>query len=239
MDPNNIPQHIAAIMDGNGRWAKQQGLPRIVGHREGTESLREILKACAEFGVKYLTVYAFSTENWQRPKEEVEFLMSLFAEKIEVELDELMASQVKVNFLGRIREFSAELQKKMAGAAEKTKDNNGVVLNLMVNYGGRAELVDAVNRKLATGNWKLGDKLKEEDISENLYTQGMPDPDLLIRTANELRVSNFLLWQIAYAEIYVTPVLWPDFRREQLKEAIEAYQKRTRKFGKTAEQVQK
>ncbi|OGC25669.1 di-trans,poly-cis-decaprenylcistransferase [candidate division WOR-1 bacterium RIFOXYB2_FULL_42_35] len=235
MDSKNIPQHIAAIMDGNGRWAKERGLPRLAGHREGTEALREILRACAEFGIKYLTVYAFSTENWQRPKEEVEFLMSLFAEKIESELEELMANQVKINFLGRTQEFSAELQQKMQGAAEKTKHNAGVVLNIMANYGGRAELVDAmqsmIKEQLTINN------VDEETIGKHLYTKGMPDPDLLIRTANEMRISNFLLWQIAYAEIYVTPVLWPDFRREQLKEAIEAYQQRLRKFGQTEEQI--
>jgi undecaprenyl diphosphate synthase len=220
-------------MDGNGRWAKERGLPRIAGHREGAESLRAVLKACAEFGVKYLTVYAFSTENWRRPKEEVEFLMNLFSETIDREMDELMVNRVKLNFLGRLSEFSPELQKKMKDAMEKTKGNDRITLNVMVNYGGRAELVDAVNRLLNEGH-----KIVDEDlIGEHLYTKGIPDPDLLIRTASEMRVSNYLLWQIAYSEIYVTPVLWPDFRKEQLKEAIQAYQKRVRKFGKTEEQI--
>lgn len=233
MDPRNIPPHIAIIMDGNGRWAKERGLPRIAGHREGAESLRAVLKACAEFGVKYLTVYAFSTENWRRPKEEVEFLMNLFSETIDREMDELMVNRVKLNFLGRLSEFSPELQKKMKDAMEKTKGNDRITLNVMVNYGGRAELVDAVNRLLNEGH-----KIVDEDlIGEHLYTKGIPDPDLLIRTASEMRVSNYLLWQIAYSEIYVTPVLWPDFRKEQLKEAIQAYQKRVRKFGKTEEQI--
>lgn len=220
-------------MDGNGRWAKERGLPRIAGHREGAESLREILKACAEFGVKYLTVYAFSTENWRRPRDEVDFLMNLFSETIDREIDELMANRVKLIFLGRISKFSPKLQKKMKEAMEKTKKNDRITLNVMVNYGGRAELVDAVNAIINEG---LG-AIEEETISQRLYTKGIPDPDLLIRTASEMRVSNFLLWQIAYAEIYVTPVLWPDFRREQLKEAIEDYKKRVRKFGKTEEQI--
>jgi undecaprenyl diphosphate synthase len=233
MNPQNIPQHIAIIMDGNGRWAKERGLPRIAGHREGAESLRVILKACNEFGVKYLTVYAFSTENWQRPKDEVDFLMNLFAETIDRELDELMVNRVKINFLGRLSKFSPKLQKKMKESMEKTKGNDGSTLNVMVNYGGRAELVDAVQAIINEGRGRVD----EETISQHLYTKKIPDPDLLIRTASEMRVSNFLLWQIAYAEIYVTPVLWPDFRREQLEEAIEAYQKRVRKFGKTKEQI--
>lgn len=233
MAPKKTPQHIAVIMDGNGRWAKERGLPRIAGHREGAESLREILKACAEFGVKYLTVYAFSTENWRRPRDEVDFLMNLFSETIDREIDELMANRVKLIFLGRISKFSPKLQKKMKEAMEKTKKNDRITLNVMVNYGGRAELVDAVNAIINEG---LG-AIEEETISQRLYTKGIPDPDLLIRTASEMRVSNFLLWQIAYAEIYVTPVLWPDFRREQLKEAIEDYKKRVRKFGKTEEQI--
>lgn len=233
MAPKKNPQHIAVIMDGNGRWAKERGLPRIAGHREGSESLREVLKACAEFGVKYLTVYAFSTENWRRPRDEVDFLMNLFSETIDREIDELMANRVKLNFLGRISKFSPKLQEKMKEAMEKTKKNDRITLNVMVNYGGRAELVDAVNAIINEGRGTIDEKT----ISQSLYTKGIPDPDLLIRTASEMRVSNFLLWQIAYAEIYVTPVLWPDFRREQLKEAIDDYQKRVRKFGKTQEQI--
>lgn len=228
MDKNNIPQHIAVIMDGNGRWARKRGLPRIAGHREGAESVRAILKACAEFGVKYLTVYAFSTENWGRPKEEVSFLMALFAKTIDREMKELMKNKVRLKFLGRLDKFSPGLKKKMLEAMEKTKDNQRITLSVMVNYGGRAEIVDAVNEASA------GARVLEDDIQKHLYTRDLPDPDLLIRTANEMRVSNFLLWQIAYAEIYVTPVLWPDFRREQLIEAIENYQQRERRFGKLA-----
>ncbi|MFH1576319.1 MAG: polyprenyl diphosphate synthase [Candidatus Margulisiibacteriota bacterium] len=220
-------------MDGNGRWAKERGLPRIAGHREGSASVRAVLKACAEYGVKFLTVYAFSTENWNRPQEEVDFLMELFGQTIDNEVEELMANKVKLRFLGRLQKFSPELKQKMSKAMEQTKDNDRITLNVMVNYGGRAELVDAVKEIVAEGRREID----ENTISQHLYTKGLPDPDLLIRTASELRVSNFLLWQIAYAEIYVTPVLWPDFRRDQLKAAIEAYQKRLRKFGKTAEQI--
>jgi len=220
-------------MDGNGRWAQAKGLPRIAGHKEGAESVRAVLKACVEVGVKYLTLYAFSTENWRRPTKEVDFLMTLFSKTIDRETDELDAEGVRLKFLGRLARFSPAIQKKMQAAAEKTKNNNKITLSIMVNYGGRAELVDAVNEIIASGKKEA----TEELISQHLYTREMPDPDLLVRTASEMRVSNFLLWQIAYAEIYVTPVFWPDFRRTQLKEAIEAYQKRVRKFGKTKEQI--
>ncbi len=220
-------------MDGNGRWAKEKGLPRIAGHREGAESLRAVLKACVEFGVKYLTVYAFSTENWRRPREEVDFLMDLFSETIDREMDELMENQVKLNFLGRLSNFSPKLQKKMKDAMEKTKDNKRIALNVMVNYGGRAEIVDAARAIIDEGQKTID----ETGFAKFLYTKDVPDPDLLIRTASEMRVSNFLLWQIAYAEIYVTPVLWPDFKKEELRAAIEDYHKRVRKFGKTEEQI--
>ena len=230
MDKKVIPQHIAIIMDGNGRWAKQRGKPRIFGHREGAESLRVILKTSAEIGVKHLTVYAFSTENWGRPQEEVGFLMGLFSQTIDRELDELMKSGVRLQFLGRLNKFSKELQAKMMAAMAKTKNNQRITLNVMVNYGGRAEIVDAVKKIIAEK--KSADEIEEKTISEYLYTAGVPDPDLLIRTASEFRVSNFLLWQIAYSEIYVTPVLWPEFRREQLLAAVEDYQARERRFGK-------
>ncbi|MDI6732188.1 MAG: isoprenyl transferase [Candidatus Margulisbacteria bacterium] len=240
MDPANIPRHIAIIMDGNGRWAKERSLPRIAGHKEGSESVRAVLKAAADFGVKYLTLYAFSTENWKRPKEEVAFLMELFMQTIENEIAELMENRVRLQFLGRLYQFSKELQASMRAAAERTKNNDRITLNIMVNYGGRAEIVDAVNaiinERPATSDQRPT-TVNETAIEQHLYTCGIPDPDLLIRTASEMRVSNFLLWQIAYAEIYVTPIYWPDFRKEQLKEAIEAYQKRTRKFGKTEEQI--
>jgi undecaprenyl diphosphate synthase len=237
MNKNDIPVHIAVIMDGNGRWAEAKGRPRIAGHREGAESLRAVLKACAEIGVKYLTVYAFSTENWRRPQAEVDFLMALFSNTIDNEMEELMASSVKLNFLGRLDKFSPELQEKMNASMNKTKNNFRITLNVMVNYGGRAELVDAVNQIVESRKQKVEHGITEAEIQEHLYTKDIPDPDLLIRTANEMRVSNFLLWQIAYAEIYVTPTLWPDFRRDELRAAITDYQKRTRKFGMTKEQL--
>ena len=229
-----IPQHIAIIMDGNGRWAKKRGLPRVEGHRRGAESLREIVKACNELGVKYLTVYAFSTENWARPKEEVKFLMNLFLEAINTEVEKLHKNNVRIRFFGRLGEFSDQLQEKMNWAMELTKNDTAGNLNVMVNYGGRAEIVDAFNKLRDEGRGTID----EEAVSQNLYTAGMPDPDLLIRTANEMRVSNFLLWQIAYAEIYVTDVYWPDFKKPQLLKAIEEYGKRERRFGKTSEQLQ-
>lgn len=228
----DTPRHIAIIMDGNGRWAKKRGLPRIMGHREGAESLRAILKASAEIGVKYLTVYAFSTENWGRPQGEVDFLMTLFAQTIDREMAEMMKNRVRLKFFGRLEKFSDLLRKKMQEAAEKTKDNDRITLCIMVNYGGRAELIDAF-RKMSEENLS-GEQITEEAIDRHLYTAGIPDPDLLIRTADEFRVSNFLLWQLAYTEIYVTSTYWPDFRREQLIEAIENYQKRERRFGKLA-----
>lgn len=219
-------------MDGNGRWAKQRHQPRIFGHKEGAESVRHVLKACAELGVKYLTVYAFSTENWGRPRAEVDFLMGLFSQLIDREVTELMKSGVKLQFLGRLHQFSPDLQDKIRTAMDKTKGNKRITLSVMVNYGGRAEIVDALNEIVESRKLKLEGRIEEKDVQAHLYTKDMPDPDLLIRTANEMRVSNFLLWQIAYAEIYVTETFWPDFRREQLIAAIEAYQKRERRFGK-------
>jgi undecaprenyl diphosphate synthase len=237
MDLKNLPQHIAIIMDGNGRWAKQKGLPRVAGHREGAESLREAVKACSEFGIKHLTVYAFSTENWNRPKEEVGMIMDLFMRSLNEEVKKLHKNGVRIRFLGRLQNFSKELQAKMAWAMELTKENLLGNLNVMASYGGRAEIIDAIKQIIKEG--KKAEEISEESVSQYLYTKEIPDPDLLIRTASEMRVSNFLLWQIAYAEFYVTGVLWPDFRRQQLVEAIEVYQNRVRKFGKTEEQVKK
>lgn len=220
-------------MDGNGRWAKERDLPRTAGHREGGASLRAVLRACAEMGVKYLSVYAFSTENWLRPKKEVTFLMNLFSMTIDRELKDMKSEKVRVRFLGRLSGFPPALRKKMGRAMERTKYAKGITMNVMVNYGGRAEIVDAVKEIVKEGKKNI----TEEMIGKHLYTREMPDPDLLIRTASEMRVSNFLLWQIAYAELYITPVYWPDFREKELMKAIDAYQKRTRKFGKTAEQI--
>jgi len=227
--PQKTPDHIAIIMDGNGRWARHRRLPRIEGHRRGAISLKEAVKACVEFGVKYLTVYAFSTENWRRPKEEVSFLMSLLSSTIDREIDELNQNKVKVRFLGRISMLPEELRKKIRSAEEETKANNKLNLNIMLSYGGRAEIVDAV--KSIVKNHVKNDRIDEELISRSLYTAGMPDPDLLIRTAGEMRISNFMIWQLAYTEIWVTDALWPDFRKKHLLEAINDYGSRVRKFG--------
>ncbi|MFH1826482.1 MAG: isoprenyl transferase [bacterium] len=235
ISPSNIPQHIAIIMDGNGRWAQGKGLPRAAGHKEGVESIRVVLKACTELGVKYLTLYAFSTENWRRPETEISFLFNLAGDVIDREVEELNKNGVKINFLGRIAQLPKHLQKKVAWAMEKTANNKRITLNIMTNYGSRAELVDAFRAMM--NDQLTNDEINEKTISNYLYTKGMPDPDLLIRTAGEMRVSNYLLWQIAYAEIYVTELCFPEFRKEQLKVAVLDYQKRTRKFGKTKEQI--
>jgi len=216
-------------MDGNGRWARKRGLPRIEGHRRGAASLKEAVKACVEIGVKYLTVYAFSTENWKRPKEEVNFLMSLLSLTIDREIEELNKNRIRIRFLGRISMLPGKLRDKIRSAEEKTKDNDRLNLNIMLSYGGRAEMVDAV--KSIVKKHIKDDRINEELISRSLYTAGIPDPDLLIRTAGEMRVSNFMLWQIAYAEIWVTDILWPDFRKKHLLEAISDYNSRVRKFG--------
>ena len=225
----NIPNHIAIIMDGNGRWARKRGLPRIEGHRKGAISLKETVKACGELGIKYLTVYAFSTENWKRPKEEVSFLMNILSATIDREIDGLHKNGIKVRFSGRISMLPEKLQKKISSAQEKTAGNDRLNLNILLSYGGRAEITDAL--KSIVKNHIKSDRIDEETISRHLYTAGIPDPDLLIRTAGEMRVSNFMLWQIAYAEIWVTEVLWPDFRKKHLIEAIEDYNRRIRKFG--------
>jgi undecaprenyl diphosphate synthase len=229
MNSKEIPKHIAIIMDGNGRWAQKRKLPRIEGHRRGAISLREAVKACIELGVKYLTVYAFSTENWKRPKEEINFLMRLLSSTIEKEVDELDKNKIRVRFMGRTSMLPEKLQEKIGLAEERTKNNSRLNLNIMLSYGGRAELTDAV-KSIVKNNVK-SDTIDEDLISGSLYTAGMPDPDLLIRTAGEMRVSNFMIWQIAYSEIWVTDVLWPDFRKKHLLEAINDYSGRIRKFG--------
>ncbi len=224
-----LPQHIAIIMDGNGRWAKKRGLPRAAGHHMGAESVRAAVKACGEFKIKYLTLYAFSTENWQRPKEEVSSLMELLSNTIDKELSSLIENKVRIRFFGRTSQLSSALQEKIKRAEDATKNNQGLNLNIMLNYGSRAEIVDAVNRILSEGkNSSIDEKL----FSRYLYTAEIPDPDLLIRTASEMRISNFLLWQLAYAEIYVTDKCWPDFNREEMAKALLDYQKRERRFGR-------
>jgi len=241
LPPERIPSHVAIIMDGNGRWAKERGLPRIAGHRAGAEAVRRVVRAAGEFGIKVLTLYAFSTENWKRPRAEVEALMNLLRTYLRRELDELNRNNVRLQSIGRTEELPRMVQEELARAEEATKDNTGLILNLALNYGGRVEILDAVRAlvKDATEG-----KVKVEDIDEELfgsylYTRGLPDPDLLIRTSGEMRVSNFLLWQISYAELYFTPVYWPDFTREHLLEAILDYAKRERRFGTIGESAHK
>lgn len=225
----DIPNHVAIIMDGNGRWANRRGLPRQAGHRAGADNLRRIIRACVEFGVNILTVYAFSTENWARPEAEVRALMSIFARVLDKETDELNAQGVCVHHLGDLTGIDPALQAKVRRALELTKDNNRLILNVAFNYGGRAEIMHAVRDLLADG--VRPEDLTEDLFSSYLFTKGLPDPDLVIRTSGELRVSNFLIWQAAYAEYYPTPALWPDFGREDLYEAIVAYNQRDRRYG--------
>jgi len=231
LDPAwEVPVHIAVIMDGNGRWARQRNLPRLAGHRAGTENLRRVIRACVEFGVRYLTIYAFSTENWARPKDEVEGLMAIMEEFIDKELDELDAEGVQIRHVGKMEGVRPSLQRKIQESIERTRDNRRLVLNVAFNYGGRDEIVQAVRRIVREGI--PAEAITEETIAERLYTAGMPDPDLVIRTSGEIRTSNFLPWQAAYAEWYFTPVLWPDFGREHLLAAIADYNHRERRFGR-------
>ncbi len=230
-----LPLHIAIIMDGNGRWARLRGLPREMGHRAGVEAIRRVAEACDKFGIRVLTVYAFSTENWARPKQEVDYLMHLFAETIGREVDELARRGIELRFSGRIEELSTELEGVARNAWERTRVNAHAILNVAINYGGRSEIVDAV-RAMAKAGLDLT-RLDEATMSHYLYTQGLPDPDLVIRTAGEMRLSNFLLWQSAYAELYSTPTYWPDFGEEDLRQALIAYRGRVRRFGARPEEV--
>ncbi len=225
----NLPRHIGFIMDGNGRWAKQRGLPRLAGHRAGAENLRRVLRACGEWGIKYVTIYAFSTENWGRPKEEVEGLLNLLDQYIDKELPELVKEGVQVRHIGRMDGVPERLQEKIRQAVEATKGNERLILCVAFNYGGRAEIVDAVRKIIAKGY--KPEEIDEDLISSHLYTAGIPDPDLIIRTAGEMRLSNFLLWQSAYAEYYSTPVYWPDFDEEELYKALLDFSRRERRFG--------
>lgn len=223
------PNHVAIIMDGNGRWARKRGLPRLMGHRAGTENIRRIVRACVENDVKYLTVYAFSTENWNRPDSEVNGLMRILAEVIERETPELDREGVQIRHLGHMENVPQALQEAIAFSLETTKNNSRLILSVCFNYGGRDDVVRAV-RKLVAAGVKPGE-ITEELISEHLDTVGIPDPDLIIRTAGEMRLSNFLLWQAAYSEYYSTPITWPDFDKEAFAEAIREYGRRRRKFG--------
>jgi undecaprenyl diphosphate synthase len=239
IDFNNLPRHIAVIMDGNGRWAKKKGAMRIFGHRNAVQAVRDITEGCGEIGIKYLTMYAFSTENWGRPKDEIDGLMELLVNTLKQEISTLMENQVKLISIGETSNLPENCQKNLEWAKDKTKNNSGLTLILALSYSGRWEMVQAV--KSMVDDIKSG-KLNEHNIDEKaieqrLQTAGVPDPELLIRTSGEMRISNFLLWQIAYTELYITPILWPDFRREHLYEAIWSYQQRERRFGKTSEQL--
>lgn len=232
LDLSRLPRHIAIIMDGNGRWAQKRHLPRVAGHRAGTQSARMAIETCARLHIEALTLYAFSVENWRRPKTEIEFLMQLLREYLRKEMPLLQKNNIRMRFLGRADELPEGVQKDTREATENTAKNTGMVLNIALNYGGRAEIVDAINAILATRNGhQPPEPITEEDLNQHLYTADLPDPDLLIRTSGEMRVSNFLLWQIAYAEISVTETLWPDFNRPRLLEALLDYQKRERRYG--------
>jgi undecaprenyl diphosphate synthase len=216
-------------MDGNGRWAKQRGLPRVAGHRAGTDNLRRVLESCGELGIKMLTIYAFSTENWRRPEDEVKGLMGIFEDVIDRELPELQEKGVRLRHIGRLEGLKPVFADKVRNAIEATKNNDKLILNIAFNYGGRAEIVEAVKKLVAQG--VKADDITEEMISAHLYTADVPDPDLIIRTSGEMRVSNFLIWQGAYSEYYLAPVYWPDFDKEQMRLALEEYARRHRRFG--------
>jgi undecaprenyl diphosphate synthase len=239
IDRNNLPAHIAVIMDGNGRWAKKKGALRIFGHRNAIQAVKDITEGCGELGIKYLTLYAFSTENWSRPKEEVDGLMELLVNTIKQEIKTLTDNNVRLMTIGDTLHLPGDCQKNLAWAMDKTKDNKGLTLNLALSYSGRWEIVKGI-KELAEDvqNGKLKPSEINEKVFENyLQTAGIPDPELLIRTSGEMRVSNFLLWQLAYTEFFITPTLWPDFRKEHLYEALQSYQQRERRFGKTSEQL--
>ena len=237
LDADRLPQHVAVIMDGNGRWAQRRHLPRISGHSAGVQSARTVIETCARLGIQALTLYAFSLENWRRPKAEIDFLMRLLREYLRKELPTIHQNNIRLLVIGRPDQLPEEVRADTERAMEQTANNTGMSLAVALNYGGRAELVDAFNRILdrVRHNGLANARVDEEMISQHLYTAGLPDPDLLIRTSGEMRVSNFLLWQIAYAEIYVTETLWPDFTRAQLYEALLDFQKRERRYGGLAE----
>lgn len=239
VNKDNLPKHLAIIMDGNGRWAKQKGMLRAFGHENGTKAVRETVKTCAKLGIENLTLYAFSTENWNRPKLEVDTLMKLLITSLKGELKTLQNNHIRLNAIGNLNNLPSSVKKELLEVIDKTKDNSRMTLTLALSYGSREEIVNAIR--------KISDKVKnniisitdidESIINQHLYTQNLPDVDLVIRTSGEHRISNFLLWQIAYAEFYFTEVLWPDFREKDLYEAIISYQKRERRFGKTSEQI--
>ncbi len=235
LPPDKVPRHVAIIMDGNGRWARARGLPRRAGHEAGTENLRRIIRACVEFGVKVLTIYAFSTENWGRPQWEIRALMHILENVIDRELDELHQEGVQLRHLGELDRLPGNLQRKVRQAIEMTKDNDRLILNVAFNYGGRDEIVRAIRHIVEDGI--PPEDIDEALVSSYLYTAGLPDPDLIIRTSGELRISNFLIWQGAYSEHYYTPTLWPDFDREEFRKALVHYIQRERRFGKLEPQT--
>jgi undecaprenyl diphosphate synthase len=227
--PENIPAHVAIIMDGNGRWALSRGLPRLAGHRAGTENLRRVIEACIEFGIRYLTIYAFSTENWGRPEEEVQGLMEIFEDVIDRELQELHDQGVQLRHIGRLDRLKPTFREKVIHAVEFTKENTRLILNIAFNYGGRDEIVCAIQHMIQDG--VKADDVTADLVSQYLFTAGVPDPDLIIRTSGELRGSNFLIWQGAYSEWYFPPTFWPDFDKEELRRALEEFQRRERRYG--------
>ena len=232
LDLKRLPRHVAVIMDGNGRWAQRRHLPRVAGHSSGTKTARTTIETCARLKIEALTLYAFSVENWRRPQAEIDFLMQLLREYLRQEMPLLQKNNIRMSFIGRTHELPAGVQNDVRDAMEKTAGNTGMVLCVALNYGGRAEIVDAMNALLSERNGHGAPAaITEEELARHMYAGGLPDPDLLIRTSGEMRISNFLLWQIAYSEIFVTETLWPDFNRARLLEALVEYQKRERRYG--------
>lgn len=239
LNPHKLPRHVAVIMDGNGRWAKKKGLDRIAGHRKGVESVRDVVRTSRELGIKWLTLYAFSEENWKRPKYEVKALMNLLDRYLKAELNEMLDNGIRLACIGQTEKLPPDVQRTLWQIIEKTAHNKEMTLTLALSYGGRQEIVEAAKNMLRDieKNRLNVKQITEERLSKYLYTSDIPDPDLLIRTSGEYRISNFLLWQIAYTEIYITPTLWPDFHKERYLEALLDYQKRERRFGSTGEQI--
>lgn len=229
---DKVPQHVAMIMDGNGRWAIQRGWPRLAGHKAGTENLRRVIRSTVEFGVKYLTIYAFSTENWGRPTEEVQGLMLILQDVIDRELNELHKEGVQLRHIGRLERLDPRIQKKVLKAIDLTKDNDRLILNVAFNYSGRDEIVCAIQKMITEGI--PAEDVTDELVNKYLFTAGTPDPDLIIRTSGELRLSNFLIWQAAYSEWFITPKFWPDFDKDEYRRALETYSQRDRRFGKVS-----
>ncbi len=241
IDLNKLPRHVAIIMDGNGRWAKKRNKERVFGHREGVNSVKSVVEGAEELGIKYLTLYAFSSENWKRPKDEVEALMDLLVQGVKEELDNIKERNIKISVIGDLSRLKPQVRQSIEASIEQTRDNTGLNIIIALSYSGRDELVYAFRRiaeKIVSGQLQPQD-INQQVISDHLYTAGIPDPDLLIRTSGEIRISNFLLWQISYTELYFTEILWPDFKKDQFFEAIYNYQQRERRFGKISEQLSK